>query len=112
MATDIEQRIEEIRTRNAWYRTTLAGETDDGADAIDWLCEQLASVPSQVEAAVKAEREAWGNVVLVGAQLSNIAYNLSHAGKDRVITEHERKVLGICASDWDAAIRSRGETSL
>ena len=71
--------------------------------------EQLASIPAQIKAAVQAEREAWSDVRRIGAQLSNIAYNLSHAGKDRVVTEHERKVLAVCASDWDAAIRARGE---
>lgn len=76
---------------------------------IAFLLEQLASIPAQIKAAVQAEREAWSDVRRIGAQLSNTAYNLSHAGKDRVVTEHERKVLAVCASDWDAAIRARGE---
>jgi hypothetical protein len=84
---------------------------DPGADHARRRRDEL-RVASQIEAAVKAEREKWDSVKLIGAQLSNIAYNLSHAGKDRVITEHERKVLAVCASNWDVAIRSRGETNL
>ena len=78
---------------------------------IAFLLDQLSSIPSQIKAAVQAEREAWSDVRRIGAQLSNIAYNLSHAGKDRVVTEYERKVLAACASECDAAIRARGEAN-
>jgi len=76
---------------------------------IAFLLDQLDSIPSQIEAAVQAEREKWENVRNAGALLSNVAYNLSQQA-GRVITEHDAELSRQCSDQWDAAIRARGET--
>ena len=107
----VEQRIGEIRAKWDLDAGAVDYKTGETMDDIWFLLDHLDSIPSQIEAAVQAEREAWSDVRRIGAQLSNIAYNLSHAGKDRVVTEYERKVLAACASECDAAIRARGEAN-
>lgn len=93
MATETEQRIAEIR------QTLRAARLKEIADPLEGLLDYIASVPSQVEAAVKAEREACDS--LMPMPQPGVPHDTDYGRAWMAAVLHYR-----------AAIRSRGETSL
>jgi hypothetical protein len=85
--SDVEQRIAEIR------QTLRAARLKEIAEPLEGLLDYIASVPSQVEAAVKAERENCLNAALDVLDSKTMRYEYCVNAGDAVT----------------AAIRSRGE---